>query len=156
MRGNLLFTLKWNHFCGTDSCWLAFKETELLQTPNSPWSGSAVFLPLYHLLPPSPRSFSIFLFLFVFDSLFLSWLTFPPLPYFYSLLIVPHHWDLDVMLTQFQKWEEHEAATESTLGISFVSPLAVFLWRHLIASSDCEWSTYFRRCRSRSGFKTCH
>lgn len=114
------------------------------------------FLATLPSLTPTPSSFSIFLFHFVFDSLFLSWLTFPPLPYFYSLLILPHHWDWDVMLTQFQKWEEYKAARESTLGISFVSPLPVFLWRHLIACSDCEWSTYFRRHRSRSGFKTFH
>lgn len=52
--------LKRNHFCGADSCWLAFKEIELLQTPNSPRSGPAVFLPLSSILLPPPHPFSLF------------------------------------------------------------------------------------------------
>lgn len=69
-----------NHFRGTDSCWPVFKDVELLQSPNSPWSGTSVFLATFlasSLLQPylfCLFSFPLYLWHFL---IFFS----PPLPF---------------------------------------------------------------------------
>lgn len=83
VRRNLPSALKRNHFCSRDSCWLVFKETELLQTPNSPQSGTAVFLPLSSIsFPFSPTTTLFFPFHFIYD-IFHCALSFSLLAYFF-------------------------------------------------------------------------